>query len=118
MLAPTCTAPREEPWADSVSLGTELPPSGRVTWVESGGVPDPLQCIQSQSFVCWAFSVGPLDPPPRPSRVWVMVQIGVLCGEHGRKLLFCHDDDATLCKSDFKLFSVILVAEIVLVLVC
>lgn len=61
-------------------------------------------------LLCWT-----PGPPPRPSRVWVMVQIGVLWGEDGRKLLFCHDDDATLCKSDFKLFSVIVVAEIALV---
>ena len=38
-------------------------------------------------------------PPQRHSCLWVIVEIGVLCGADGRKSLFCHVGDDTLAFS-------------------
>lgn len=86
----------EKLWTKMVSLGTELCHDGEgLTWVK-GNRSYPLwspnlgYCFAS--VVCWNFS---LRLPQRHSYPWVIVKVGFLCGEDGRKILFFHFDDIT-----------------------
>lgn len=45
--------------------------------------------------VCYDFSTGLFGLPQRHFCLWVIMKIGVLCGEDSRRLLFHHDHDVT-----------------------
>lgn len=88
----------EKSWAKKVSLRTKLCHLGEgVMWVKWPCSSYLLQCIQSQTvfapMVCCNISTG---LPQRPSPMWVIVKLHVLCGEDGRKWFNHVDDVATL----------------------
>lgn len=107
-------SPWEESWADSLfsdlSCHWAVPSWGKgLTQVKWNYSFHPLQCVKSWVFcfcfllVCFCFCSSSVlellcwSPRllQRPSCPLVTVNIGILWGEGGRKLVFCHVDDIT-----------------------